>query len=98
MKLIANLNNCDVPSRRSALKAKQALEEPHICLTCYETFECKKQFKKHVKKEGHRVTSKDICEEYKDAHAEFKEDPNCLLALEKMIESLEKVTLLEKLN
>lgn len=96
-KLFADLNYCNVPSRRSGLKAKQTLEEPHICLKCYETFEKKKQLKKHVKKEGHRVTSKGICEEYKDAHAEYKEDPNCPLAREKLIESLEKVTLLEKL-
>ena len=94
--LMIRLDITSETSRNAAHKTKKAQEEePHLCVLCFYMFSSRNMLAKHCNK-VHKANSKEICEEYKIACAEFVKSPDSNCARHNKNISLLKVTMLEK--
>jgi hypothetical protein len=96
--LLNELNITVKTSRRAAQKAKKGQgqeNERHMCVICFHMFNSHNLLVNRCKN-VHKASSQEICQEYKDAEAEYQANPNDDCARLKKIISLLKVTMLEK--
>lgn len=93
---LRDLNISSDTSRSAARKSKKTQEEePHMCVVCLHMFKSLKEISKHINTK-HKANSKETCEEYQEACAEYDKDPECLVARHNKEISLLKVTMLEQ--
>lgn len=74
---------------------KKQEEEPYMCVVCMLLSKSRKDLSKHIRTK-HKANSKEICEDYKEACAEYEKEPKSTVACYNKKILLMKVTMLEK--